>query len=152
MDAETRTRIRFAVDRRRRIRLGLRQQSLVVAERRKTAPLFPDEASCLNWLWRNHYSKDGIHAYCPKCDREREFKRYDTKQARRSWTCLGCGHHIHPTVGTIFYNSELPLRTWFYAIDLLKDNAVNITTKKLERELGCSYKTARRIRRLITAS
>ena len=62
---------------------------------------FPDDATCLEWLWRNRFSQDGEHAHCPKCDQERSFKRYETKQRRQSWTCTGCGHHIHPTAGTI---------------------------------------------------
>ena len=41
---------------------------------------FPDDATCLEWLWRNRYSPDGDHAHCPKCDAERPFKRYETAQ------------------------------------------------------------------------
>ena len=29
---------------------------------------FPDDATCLEWLWRNRYSPDGVHADCPKCE------------------------------------------------------------------------------------
>ena len=43
------------------------------------------------------YSEDGTHAHCPNCDQEREFKRYDTKQQRQSWTCVACAHRLHPT-------------------------------------------------------
>ena len=32
---------------------------------------FPDDAACLEWLWRNRYSPDGEQALCPKCDAER---------------------------------------------------------------------------------
>src|SRR5437016_11140951 len=32
---------------------------------------FPDDAACLEWLWRERFSPDGEHAHCPKCDRER---------------------------------------------------------------------------------
>ena len=28
---------------------------------------FPDDAACLDWLWRTRYSTDGEHAECPKC-------------------------------------------------------------------------------------
>jgi transposase-like protein len=110
---------------------------------------FPDDAACLEWLWRSRYSEDGTHAHCPKCDQEREFKRYETKQQRQSWTCVGCGHHIHPTAGTIFHKSSTSLRHWFYAMFLVSSSRCGIAAKQLEREIGCSYKTALRMLHLI---
>lgn len=110
---------------------------------------FPDDDACLVWLWRTRYSEDGVHAHCPKCDREREFKRYETKQTRQAWTCLGCGHHLHPTAGTIFHKSSTSLRHWFYAMFLMSSSRCGIAAKQLEREIGCSYKTALRMLHLI---
>jgi transposase-like protein len=52
----------------------------------------------------------------PKCDRERSFKRYNTTQGRQCWTCTGCGHHVHPTAGTIFHKSSTSLHLWYYAM------------------------------------
>jgi transposase len=106
---------------------------------------FPDDATCLEWLWRNRYSPDGVHAQCPKCEQEREFKRYKTSQQRQSWTCLGCGHHIHPTAGTIFHKSSTSLHLWFYAMYLMTSTRCGISAKQLERELGVTYKTAWRM-------
>src|SRR5205823_5410807 len=81
---------------------------------------FPDDATCLEHLWRARYSPDGEHAYCPSpsCKRERTFKRYETKQQRQSWTCTACGTHIHPTAGTIFHKSSTSLHLWFYVMYL----------------------------------
>ncbi|HEX5467430.1 MAG TPA: IS1595 family transposase [Gaiellaceae bacterium] len=106
---------------------------------------FPDDETCLEYLWRERHSPDGTHAHCPKCDQEREFKRYATKQQRQSWTCVGCGHHIHPTAGTIFAKSSRPLTEWFYAMFLVSSSRCGIAAKQLERELGCNYKTAWRM-------
>jgi transposase len=110
---------------------------------------FPDDATCLEWLWRNRYSPDGGHAQCPKCEQEREFKRYKTSQQRQSWTCLGCGHHIHPTAGTIFHKSSTSLHLWFYAMYLMTSTRCGISAKQLERELGVTYKTAWRMAKQI---
>jgi transposase-like protein len=110
---------------------------------------FPNDEACLVWLWRNRHSEDGTHAHCPKCDQTREFKRYATKQTRQSWTCVGCGHHIHPTAGTIFARSSTSLRHWFYAMFLVSSSRCGIAAKQLEREIGCSYKTALRMLHLI---
>jgi transposase len=110
---------------------------------------FPDDAACLDWLWRNRYSHDGIHATCPKCEQTREFARYETSQQRQSWTCMGCGHHLHPTAGTIFHKSSTSLHLWFYAMYLMTSTRCGISAKQLERELGVTYKTAWRMAHLI---
>ncbi len=106
---------------------------------------FPDDETCLEWLWRERHSADGEHAYCPKCDRQRQFKRYATAQQRQSWTCTGCGHHVHPTAGTIFAKSSRPLTDWFYVMYLVSSSRCGVAAKQVERELGCNYKTAWRM-------
>ena len=106
---------------------------------------FPDDETCLEWLWRNRFSEDGEHAECPKCETTRMFKRYGTAQQRQSWTCNGCGHHIHPTAGTIFHKSSTSVHLWFYAMYLMTSTRCGISAKQLERELGVTYKTAYRI-------
>jgi transposase len=110
---------------------------------------FPTDSACLDWLWRNRYSNDGIHADCPKCELRREFARYETAQQRQSWTCMGCGHHLHPTAGTIFHKSSTSLHLWFYAMYLMTSTRCGISAKQLERELGVTYKTAWRMAKLI---
>jgi transposase len=106
---------------------------------------FPDDAACLEHLWRSRFSPDGEHAECPKCQRERKFKRYATKQGRQSRTCTGCGHHVHPTAGTIFAKSSTSLHLWFYAMYLATSTRCGISAEHLERELGVSYRTAWRM-------
>ena len=107
---------------------------------------FPDDAACLEHLWRSRYSADGTHADCPKCEREGVvFKRYATKQGRQSWTCTACGHHVHPTAGTIFHGSSTSLHLWFYAAYLMASTRCGISAKQLERELGVAYRTAWRM-------
>jgi transposase len=106
---------------------------------------YPDDAACLEFLWRTKYAPDGEHAHCPKCDTERKFKRYETAQRRQSWTCTACGHHIHPTAGTIFHKSSTSLHLWFYAIYLMSSTRCGVSAKQLEREIGVNYKTALRM-------
>lgn len=106
---------------------------------------FPDDAACLDYLWRSRYAEDGEHAECPKCEQVRVFRRYETKQGRQSWTCTGCGHHVHPTAGTIFHKSSTSLRLWFHAMYLMTSTRCGISAKQLERELGVHYKTAWRM-------
>src|SRR5215218_6498804 len=106
---------------------------------------FPDDAACLEHLWRTRHAPDGEHAHCPKCDGVKPFKRYATKQQRQSWTCTACGHHLHPTAGTIFHRSSTSLRLWYHAMYLMTSTRCGISAKQLERELGVHYKTAWRM-------
>src|SRR6266852_2610258 len=106
---------------------------------------FPDDEACLDYLWRTRYSSDGETAHCPKCGQDRTFKRYKTAQRRQSWTCTACGHHVHPTAGTIFHKSSTSLHLWFYAMYLITSTRCGISAKHLERELGVHYKTAWRM-------
>lgn len=106
---------------------------------------FPDDAACLEHLWRTRYAPDGEQAECPKCQEVKPFKRYATKQQRQSWTCTACGHHLHPTAGTIFHRSSTSLRLWYHAMYLMTSTRCGISAKQLERELGVHYKTAWRM-------
>jgi transposase len=103
---------------------------------------FPDDAACLDRLWRERYAPDGHHAHCPVCERERKFHRTKT---RASYTCDSCGKHLHPMKGTIFEKSTTSLQLWFYAMFLMASTRCGISAKQLERELGVTYKTAWRM-------
>src|SRR5437763_240123 len=100
--------------------------------------MFPDDAACLDRLWRDRFAPDGHHAYCPsaKCQRERKFHRTKT---RASYTCDSCGLHIHPQKGTIFERSSTSLHLWVYAVYLIASTRSGIAAKQLERELGGAY-------------
>jgi transposase len=107
---------------------------------------FPDDAACLEWLWRNRFSEDGERAECPKCERTRKFHKV---RDRPAWDCDSCGYHLHPTAGTIFHKSSTSLHLWFYAMHLMTSTRCGISAKQLERELGVTYKTAWRMANLI---
>jgi transposase len=107
---------------------------------------FPDDATCLEWLWVNRHAEDGSHADCPSCERVRKFHKVKDRPA---WDCDSCGYHLHPTAGTIFHKSSTSLHLWFYAMHLMTSTRCGISAKQLERELGVTYKTAWRIAKLI---
>ncbi len=104
--------------------------------------MFPDNDACLDWLWREAYSADGLHAECPTCGKARPFHRVATRQ---SYSCAACGRHVHPTAGTIFHKSSTDLRMWFEAIFLMASTRCGVSAKQLERDLGVTYKTAWRM-------
>src|SRR5664279_1727481 len=107
---------------------------------------FPDDAACLEHLWRSRFAADGEHAECPKCKRERKFHKV---ASRPSWSCDSCGRHIHPTAGTIFNKSATSLQLWFYVMYVMTSTRCGVSAKAIEREIGVGYKTAWRMCNLI---
>ena len=100
---------------------------------------FPDDDACLEWL-KNRLYPNGIH--CMKCDRVTKHHRV---ASRKSYSCDHCGHHVHPTAGTIFHKSSTPLTSWFHAIFLMSQTRCGISAAQLQREVGVTYKTAWRM-------
>src|SRR5712691_3797923 len=107
---------------------------------------FPDDETCLDWLWRSRYAPDGHTADCPRCGKPRRFHRV---KSRASYSCDTCGLHLHPTSGTIFHKSSTSLFLWFYAMYVMASTRCGISAKQLEREIGVTYKCAWRMFHLI---
>jgi transposase len=103
---------------------------------------YPDDAACLDRLWRDRFAPDGHHTHCPNCDQERKFHRTTT---RASYTCDSCGLHIHPMKGTIFEKSTTSLQLWFYGMYIIASTRCGVSARQLGRELGVTYKTAHRM-------
>ena len=109
---------------------------------------FPNDAACLQWL-KNYLYPDGIACANPACPRRGQITPHHRVLSRRSYCCAHCGHHVHPTAGTIFHKSSTPLRLWFYAIYLVAFAPRGIPARQLQRELGVTYKTAWRMSKQI---
>ena len=56
--------------------------------------------------------------------------------------CYACRKPFTVRLGTIFEDSHLPLRLWLQAIHLLCSSKKGISTRQLQRTLGCGMKTA----------
>ena len=100
---------------------------------------FSSDEVCLEHLFNVRF---GQGHKCPKC--EREAKWYPIK-AERAYSCQWCGHHLHPTVGTLFEKSRTPLQLWFYAILLFTTTRHGVSGMELKRQLGVTYKCAYRM-------
>ena len=104
---------------------------------------FPDDEACLAHLFAVRF---GQGFACPSCERPSRWYRI---KAERAYSCQWCGHHLHPTVGTLFEQTRTPLQLWFYAIHLFTTTRHGVSGKELERQLGVTYKTAWRMATLI---
>ena len=100
---------------------------------------FPDDDACLRHIFDIRFGQGNE---CPKCKRSAKWSKI---KAERAMSCQWCGHHIHPTVGTIFENSQTSLQIWFYAMYLFTVTKNGVSAKELQRTLGVTYKTAWRI-------
>jgi len=100
---------------------------------------FPDNDTCLNWL-KDYLYPNGI--YCPLC---KKTTKHHLISSRQSFSCDRCGHHVHPTVSTIFEKSSTPLNIWFYTIFQMASTRCGIAAKQIQRETGVTYKTAWRM-------
>lgn len=100
---------------------------------------FPTEDICLDHLMRQRF---GIEHECESCGRMAKFYRV-TK--RRSYACEWCGYQVFPTASTPFDRTRTPLRDWFYVMFLFTTTRNGVAAKRVERELGVTYKTAWRM-------
>lgn len=101
--------------------------------------MFPDDDACLEHLFKVRY---GTEFACPSCGLVGKFHKLSKMPA---YSCQGCGDHIHPMVGTPFYNSHTPLQKWFYAMYLFTTSRHGVPAKELQRQLSVNYKTAWRM-------
>jgi transposase-like protein len=102
--------------------------------------LFPDEAACKDYLVARRWPK-GVR--CPRCGIEKvgklNWKPYH-------WVCKWCGktpYRFSPYVGTIFENTNYPLRTWFKILYFMLTSKKGMSAMQIHRMIGSgSYRTA----------
>jgi transposase-like protein len=100
---------------------------------------FPTEDSCLDHLFQVRYGAD---FKCPKCERPAKYSRV---KGRRAYQCNWCAHQLYPTAGTPFDRTRTSLRDWFYVMFLFTTTRNGVAAKRVEREIGVTYKTAWRM-------
>jgi len=116
--------------------LHIQQMTITDFERR-----FPDEDACASYLV-THRWPNGVH--CPRC---RNTNVHDHPKAYH-WHCYQCspggvGYRFSVLVGTIFENTNKPLRQWFRVIHLMLTSKKGISALHVCRYMGFgSYKTA----------
>lgn len=103
--------------------------------------MFPNDEACAEYLMNNRWP-DGVT--CPRCGNENVHEH--TKDYH--WQCYKCspgnvGYRFSVLVGTIFENTNKPLREWFRVIHLMLTSKKGISSLQVCRYMGFgSYKTA----------
>lgn len=96
---------------------------------------FAKEAACFEYLGRSRWP-DGF--VCPRCSGRKHW----IKARRQSYECSECGHQTSVTAGTILHRTHFSLREWFWAAYLMATHTPGMSGTQLQRQMGCSYKTA----------
>jgi transposase-like protein len=100
--------------------------------------MFPTEEACQRYLMKNRWPS-GV--CCPRCGNVEVYTLADFR-----WQCHACneqGYRFSVIAGTIFENTNKPLRDWFRVIHLMLTSKKGISALQIHRMLGFgSYKTA----------
>ena len=101
---------------------------------------FPDEDACKTYLVAHRWP-DGV--YCPRCGNENV---YVLETRAFHWQCHNCapqGYRFSVIAGTIFENTNKPLRDWFRVIHLMLVSKKGMSALQIFRMMGFgSYKTS----------
>jgi hypothetical protein len=109
---------------------------------------FKDEETCRAYLEQQRW---GGTPACPFCG------VVDPYRTNRGFKCREktCHKKFSVTVGLVYENSKIPLRTWFAAIYLGTSSKKGVSSLQISRQLGITQKTAwflnHRIREMLRA-
>ncbi len=105
--------------------------------------MFPagDEDACKRYLVARRWPQ-GV--YCPRCG---NFKVFPVGTMPFKWQCYACapdqGYRFSHIAGTIFENTNKPLRQWFKVVHLMTTSKKGISSLQIQRQMGFgSYETA----------
>lgn len=96
---------------------------------------FKDDATCREYLEQQRWNGN---VECPFCACTKVYR------TNRGFKCADkfCAKKFSVTVGTIFENSKIDLRTWFAAIYLCTSSKKGVSSLQLSRQLGITQKSA----------
>lgn len=101
---------------------------------------FPNEDACCAYLVAHRWP-DGV--CCPRCGNAAV---YDLPSRKWHWQCEQCapdGYRFSHIAGTIFENTNKPLRDWFRVIHTMLTSKKGVSALQIMRVMGFgSYKTA----------
>jgi ISXO2-like transposase domain/Transposase zinc-ribbon domain len=102
---------------------------------------FPDEDACKRYLVARRWPNGVI---CPRCG---NVKVFPVSSMPFKWQCYQCapdqGYRFSHIAGTIFENTNKPLRQWFKVVHLMTTSKKGISSLQIQRQMGFgSYETA----------
>jgi transposase-like protein len=102
--------------------------------------MFPDEEACCAYLVGKRWP-EGVS--CPRCGAEKVFPVSTKPWHWQCYTCAPESYRFSHIAGTIFENTNKPLRDWFRVIHLMLTSKKGMSALQIMRFMGFgSYKTA----------
>ncbi|MFI4974897.1 MAG: IS1595 family transposase [Caulobacterales bacterium] len=103
---------------------------------------FPNEDACAAYLVAHRWP-DGVR--CPRCGKVEKISAVTTMPFK--WQCYSCspdtGYRFSVIAGTIFENTNKPLREWFRVIHMMMTSKKGVSALQIQRVMGFgSYRTA----------
>lgn len=103
--------------------------------------MFPDEEACKAYLVARRWPNGVV---CPRCG---AVKVFPVGSMPYKWQCYACapdrGYRFSHIAGTIFENTNKPLRQWFKVVHLMTTSKKGISSLQIQRQMGFgSYETA----------
>ncbi len=102
---------------------------------------FPDEDACCAYLVAHRWPDKVV--ICPRCGND-AVHPVGTMDFR--WQCYQCsptGYRFSHLVGTVFENTNYPLRTWFRVVHMMLTSKKGVSALQVHRVIGTgSYRTA----------
>jgi transposase-like protein len=103
---------------------------------------FPNEPACQAYLVAHRWPNGEI--VCPRCGKSEKIGTISTMPFK--WQCYACrkdGYRFSAIAGTIFENTNKPLREWFRVIHMMVTSKKGISALQVQRVMGFgSYRTA----------
>jgi len=107
-----------------------------------SADRFHNEEAAFEYVEAQLWPSGAICPHCTNADASK-IGRLTGKTTRAGLRkCYICRKPFTVRMGTIFEDSHFPLRLWLQAIHLLCSSKKGISTRQLQRMLGCGMKTA----------
>ena len=98
------------------------------------AEYFTTDSICKDALEEARWGDDVV---CPYCG-----KHHCTKMKNGRYCCTKCKHNFSCTVDTIFENTKIGLKKWFFAMYLISSNKKGVSSHQISRDLNVTQKTA----------
>ena len=111
------------------------------------------DAQCYEQLRELRWGKGPVR--CPRCDSDDCHEKGTSNKGpeNRKYHCADCGRSFNDLTGTLFAESNLPLKAWMGCLYLMN---LNTSNHQIANELGVSEKTtqhmATKMRRAVEAN
>src|ERR1700730_12694505 len=107
-----------------------------------SADRFHNEQAAFDYVEAQLWPNGPVCPHCSNADASK-IGRLQGKTTRPGLRkCYACRKPFTVLIGSIFEDSHLPLHLWLQAIHLLCSSKKGISTRQLQRTLGCGMKTA----------